>query len=175
MPQPFFPPGALSANDWHDRFKANWYAKALTAMKEPSLSAGQTRETESYRFLWLRTFHNPIVVRVWRSGTTVQLIAKQLDGAGGYDPGKLVVNNTRALTSKEWDEFAKHLEQSSYWTLKTDGGDIGTDGAQWILEGTKDGRYHVVDRWTPKEADRFRKTCFYLLELSGLKPKNSIY
>ena len=167
--QRYFPPGVLSSNEWQDRFKVSWYSKALTAMKEPSLSLPQRPQTQTYRFLWLRSFDNPIVVRIWRSESKVYLVTKQLDGDGGHHPGKLVVNSTRSLSSKEWDEFTKHLEKSSYWTLPTDIGDIGNDGAQWVLEGARDGRYHVVDRWSPKD-DSYRRSCSHLLELSGLKP-----
>ena len=27
----------------------------------------------------------------------------------------------------------------------------GVDGAQWLVEGIKDGRYHLVDRWSPTD------------------------
>jgi hypothetical protein len=48
----------------------------------------------------------------------------------------------------------------------------GFDGAQWILEGVKDQKYHVVDRWTPRDG-AFREACLYLLKLSqiGISPK----
>ena len=137
-------------------------------MKEPSLSLPRKRKTETYRFLWLRSFDNPIVVRIWRSESNVNLVTKQLDGDGGHHPGKLVVTKARTLSNKEWGEFTKYLEQSSYWTLPTDIGDIGNDGAQWVLEGARENRYHVVDRWSPKNGS-YREACFYLLELSGLK------
>jgi hypothetical protein len=169
--QRYFPRGSLSTNEWSDRFKANWYSRSLTAMKEPSLSVGQKRDIESYRFLWLRSFDNPIVVRIWRSQSNVYLITKQLDGDGGRHPGKLVVNKSRSLSMKEWDEFITLLGQSSYWTSPTTIDDLGNDGAQWILEGAKEGRYHIVDRWTPKADDNHRKACWYLVELSGLKPE----
>jgi hypothetical protein len=167
--QRYFPPGVLSSNEWQDRFKASWYSRALAAMNEPSLSLPQRPQTEAYRFLWLRSFDNPIVVRIWRSESKVYLVTKQLDGDGGHHPGKLIVNKTRSLTNKEWAEFAKHLEQSSYWTLATDIDDVGNDGAQWVLEGAREGRYHIVDRWSPKDSS-YRRACSYLLELSGLKP-----
>jgi hypothetical protein len=46
-------------------FPANWYTQHLTAFNESSLwESSQTQKTQSYRFLWLRTFHHPIVVRI---------------------------------------------------------------------------------------------------------------
>lgn len=58
------------------------------------------------------------------------------------------------------------LDQSCYWQLRPEIDDSGLDGAQWILEGVKEGRYHVVDRWTPQIGD-FREACLYLLKLSN--------
>ena len=39
---------------------------------------------------------------------------------------------------------------------------------EWILEGVSEGRYHAVDRWTPRDGD-FREACIYLLELAGVE------
>ncbi len=40
-----------------------------------------------------------------------------------------------------------------FWQLPTEetAGVIGMDGARWIVEGVKAGRYHLVDRWSPKD------------------------
>ena len=51
--------------------------------------------------------------------------------------------------------------------MPTEDSRLGNDGAQWILEGMKDGRYHVVDRWSPDGGD-YRAACLHLLKLSGL-------
>src|SRR5580704_15030869 len=56
---PFAGPSGL--ND----FKVRWYAKHLRAMREPSISAASKDESlVAYRFLWLRTFHHPIAIRL---------------------------------------------------------------------------------------------------------------
>jgi hypothetical protein len=92
-----------------------------------------------------------------------------LDGAGGYKPGKLILIQSREVTEGEWDKFTDLLEQSCYWKMPTEEGNPGgKDGAQWVLEGIKEGRSHVVDRWTP-EGGSYRELCLYLLKLSGLK------
>lgn len=164
----YFPEGVFSSNKWQDRYKANWYSKALAAMNEPSLSLPRANQKESYRLLWLPSFDHPVSVRLWRSGSRGYLVVKQLSGAGGYNPGKLAVSRRRALSVGEWDEFTRLLEQSSYWKLSTDDGEIGTDGAQWVLEGTIKGRYHVVDRWSPQDGN-YREVCSYLLKLTKLE------
>ena len=42
------------------------------------------------------------------------------------------------------------------------------DGAQWVLEGTRNGRYHVVDRWSPTGTE-YEQLCKFLMELSPVK------
>jgi hypothetical protein len=50
--------------DVHD-FTEKWYSDHLKAMNEPSfLEFRQDRKIHSYRFLWLRTFHKPVCVRI---------------------------------------------------------------------------------------------------------------
>jgi hypothetical protein len=30
---------------------------------------------------------------------------------------------------------------------------MGLDGSQWVIEGIKNGSYHLVDRWSPKDGE----------------------
>ncbi|HZM99334.1 MAG TPA: hypothetical protein VFB70_08065 [Pyrinomonadaceae bacterium] len=164
----FFPPKILAQDQAGNQFRNKWYSRHLTAMKEEPLYSPNDKWVESYRFLWLRTFHHPVAVHIWKCGSTRFISVKELDGAGGYEPGKLKLERKRELTRDEWREFMRHLEDSCYWQLpsRDDGG--GFDGAQWIFEGVKGGRYHIVDRWTPQNGS-YRELCLYVLKLSGLK------
>lgn len=163
----YFPPGAFYPEPAQESFVVEWYSKHLKAMGEQSLLPYTVSKAESYRFLWLRSFHHPVAVRVWRSDDGRFLNVRQLSGAGGYEPGRLTTNRTRQLTSAEWEGFISLLDRSCYWQLPSEINQMGNDGAQWILEGTRGGRYHVVDRWTPRGGD-FREACLYLLRLSNL-------
>src|SRR5215471_17992706 len=61
----YFPPEALNQNAKLDDFKVQWYSKFLNAMHEPSLwEMPKTQKTKTYRFLWLRSFHHPVSVRL---------------------------------------------------------------------------------------------------------------
>ena len=71
-----------------DTFMNCWYSEMLQALNEPIL-LGLDGDAEIYRFTWLRTFHNPIVIRIERKGGSIELTAKASNGAGGYKPGKL--------------------------------------------------------------------------------------
>jgi hypothetical protein len=141
----FFPPKVLAQDQPGNQFRNNWYSKHLRAMKEEPLYSPDGEWVESYRFLWLRSFHNPVAVRIWKCGSVRFVSVKELDGAGGYDPGKLKLERKRELTPDEWREFMRYLEDSCYWQLPTQDDTIGFDGAQWIFEGVKGGRYHVVN------------------------------
>lgn len=163
----YFPSVKLSQNEYGDQSVRNWYSGHLRAMNEAPLYAPDHGGLESYRFLWLRSFHHPVAVRIWKCGTERCISVKVSDGAGGYEPGRLIVNHTRTLAAAEWNEFMRRLEESCYWNLPSTEGNIGFDGAQWIFEAVKGGRYHIVDRWTPQSGS-YLELCLYALELSGL-------
>ena len=48
----------------------------------------------------------------------------------------------------------------------------GSDGAQWILEASQNGKYRMVKRWSPKDGT-FRELCVIFLLLAGLYPKEN--
>ena len=164
----FFPPKVLTQDQPGNQFRDEWYSKHLRAMKEGPLYLPD-EWVESYRFLWLRTFHHPVAVRIWKIGTVGFISVKELNGAGGYEPGTLIFKHERQLAFDEWSKFMRLLDDSCYWQLPTRNDNIGGfDGAQWIFEAVKEGRYHVVDRWTPQSGS-YRELCLYVLELSRLK------
>jgi len=146
-----------------------WYSKHLEAMNEPTLST-MTGHDETYRFLWLRSFHHPITIRIWRTGEVKKMVFKELDGQGGDLPGKMIAHQTRRITSDGWKKLIGLIQEASYWQLPTEREDAGCDGASWILEGKKDEQYHLVERWSPQDGI-YRKACLYLLKLSGHKPQ----
>lgn len=164
----YFPKELLSQSERHARMMNEWYQKFLVAMEEAPLFSPDKNALESYRFLWLRSFDHPVAVRIWRSSTDHFISVKELSGAGGYEPGSFILREQRRITADEWDTFMSLLKHSCYWDLPTEAlDDRGLDGAEWILEGVRDDRYHLVDRWTPQSGS-FREACLYLLKLSQL-------
>jgi tetratricopeptide (TPR) repeat protein len=148
-------------------FHINWYASHLNALDEPVLS--DSLPAKVFRFTWLRTFHNPIVIGLENTNDSITLYWKVCDGAGGYDPGKIIENKSKTLTIKEWKDFVDSINSIDFWNLPTTkSGILGTDGAQWILEGKELGKYHVVDRWS---GGTIEKVCLKLLEFTDLKIK----
>jgi len=162
----YFPPGALSSVPEADAFAASWYASQLRALGEPSLRAAMAGACTAYRFLWLRTWGDPVAVRIERwPGAAPTLAAK-----GGYDPGALALEETRPLAEAAWARFEALLAAAELDTIPAHGVE-GLDGSQWIMEAVRQGAYRLVSRWTPARHGRdaaFRRACWFLVELSGL-------
>jgi hypothetical protein len=190
----FFPVGVFGRVD---SMTAHWYKAELTALSEPSLfAARETKGAHVYRFLWVRTFHHPVSVRliIYPAGSG-SIVTKISDGAGGYNPGNLILDKTTALSGQQVHEVLERLDAIGFWSMKATDYDEGnfrdehgthveahSDGAQWILEEVKDGTYHVVDRWSPgspghppdkiEELAAYARLCKYLLELGNVKEDN---
>jgi hypothetical protein len=156
-----------------DNFRREWYSKHLVAMSEPILpeSPGET-----YRFLWLRSFHHPVSVRVVCIDNACELTGLRTDGQGGYAPGSVVERKTRRLSDAEIVSFREMLARAQFWRPQPVDDRLGDDrivldGAQWILEGRRGQTYHLRDVWSPEKSGPyavFRELCLHLVRLSGL-------
>jgi len=176
-PTLFPPTDSITGEPPLDHQRVMWYSTHLAAMGEATLPKGQR---ESYRFLWLRTFHHPIAVRISRTGSHCDLVAKQLDGAGGYAPGRLATRVARMLSAEQCDSFSKLIKALDFWrplpTDSTDANTVQLDGAQWILEGQRAAGYHLWDIWSPRQSGphaRFRELCVEMIRLSGLTVRST--
>jgi hypothetical protein len=147
-----FPKGSLGPTRQQDEFKQTWYSTELKALQEPSLSAmAENRGAECYRFLWLRTFDHPIAVRldVKPDGSGV-LSTKIASGSAGFNAGELERSTITVIDRQQVNMFKGRVDQAGFWQLGPAGNIEGEDGSQWIIEGIKEGHYHLVDRWSPK-------------------------
>lgn len=142
----------------------NWYSHMLFALHEPVLYK-YTGESEIYRFTWLRSFDNPVAIRVQKQGGNFTLLAKVTSGAGGYEPGQMKMDTSFKISQKQWEEFTTLLTRARFWNLPTTVNEGGKDGARWILEGVSNKKYHWVDRWSPTSGE-YKEACEYLLSLS---------
>lgn len=150
----YFPKKAFGDDSWDDQFRTKWYSGELKALEEPSLlERAKNPALESYRFLWLRTFNHPVAVRLdMRADGIGVLTTKVTSGTGGFRPGHLIENTSRPLTREQTQAFLTRLQKISFWSLPSHVNDqTGTDGSRWIVEGVKEGKYHVADRWSPRD------------------------
>lgn len=148
------------------------YSKYLEALKEPALlDRSQSGLSQSYRFLWLRSFHRPVSVRLEvRSDGAGIVTVKVGEKTGASSVGGSVQTITRTLTKREVDSFLDQIESNRFWKLPSEEEPVsGPDGARWIFEGVKGGEYHVVHRWAPKDG-AVRILCLYLaVDLGRMK------
>ena len=148
-------------------FVIHWYSKQIFALKEPIIYIQKNNTV--YRFTWLRTFHNPIAIRIEKTNEKYMLFWKLANGAGGYSPRELITDKSKEISKEQWDKFIALIEKANFWTLPTqEKGVNGNDGSQWIIESSENGKYHCVDRWTPSK-NSFQKCGSYLINLTDLK------
>lgn len=178
----FFDPDYKDAREGQasDAFSREWYSPHLQAMREPSLSCGLDAGVESYRFLWLPTFDQPVAVRISHRENHYTLDAVILHGGGGYNPDKIEKRIHRDLTEAEWLRAIAALAGIHFADLPTverwfitvdpDTGDevfISTnDGTTVIVEG-RSSSYHAVERH--EELTDVKGVSLTFLDLAGIK------
>ena len=161
-------------NNKIDSFSDSWYSKHLSALKEPVIYSDKTNK-EIIRFTWLRTFDNPIVIRIMNNSGVVFVYWKKSNGAGGYDPGDLVIDEKKRIEFQQWNEIVQKLGKINFWGMPTNYPTMGLDGARWILEAKIGNKYHVVDRWSGDDS-KIKPFCLDLLTMTDLKiEKRKIY
>ena len=160
----FFPDDAFSDERFKRDSPAYGYSLHLSFMEEPSLfKMARSKDREVYRFLWLRSFHAPFSFRLHvRPDGTGFLFVKSTN-RGGF--GQIVLSKIVNLDERQVNRFTTALEDLRFWILPTsDPSRTGLDGAQWLLEGVKVGKDHVVNRWSPKDG----QSCQLMLDLVAL-------
>jgi hypothetical protein len=120
----------------------------------------EEKSKESYRFVYMRTFHHPIAVRVEvNPDGTGTVFVKETSGQGGYEMGRLIRSKKITVNPEMMNEVLEEIQKSNFWneTLeeKPAENEIQLDGAEWTFEGAKNGKYHAVSRWSP-DCDRAR-------------------
>ena len=119
---------------------AHTYARYLAPMHEPDL-ARSSDTTETYRALWLRSFHEAVSVRIFPMGDSLVVITVQGNR-----------RDSTALPARAWSILHLRDAMKRFWTttpIPLPNGAIGLDGARWILEGRHGTQYHAVDWWSP--------------------------
>jgi hypothetical protein len=181
LAQDYFPLGALGKDAASHQFSVDWYSKHLKALHEPSLWELSRKDphAEVYRFLWLRSFDHPMAVRlvIRSSGSGASgsgwMNSRMTSGQGGLEPGRITRYNVFLLTKAKTQEFLNALESANFWNLpalpEANEEEVHLDGAQWIVEGVRNGQYHVVDRWSPEKGDPVREFGLVALKLGRFK------
>ena len=131
-------------------FKRNkFYSSHLQSLNE--VSHKDSLSEYIYRFTYLRTFHNAIVIGLENKNDTIQIYWKVSDGLGGYQSGKIIEYKTKQLSISDWNDFERKIEDIDFWNLPIENTWFGYDGSGWLLEGKRLKQYHIVNRWCGQE------------------------
>ncbi|MBD8872216.1 hypothetical protein [Rhodanobacter sp. DHB23] len=138
-----------------DSYQRERYSDSFNALGLRSWSCGGFGQ--GYRFVWLRSFDAPVSVSIVRGTTGWVLDATELNVAGGLRQGAALRTAHIALNARQIEYMRKQIELSDAWSVPTNStynsnGNvvIAADGAQWIIELRDGDRYHVIDRFSPK-------------------------
>lgn len=168
--------GDARADHRFDRFGQCVAALKLRAMGEGPLHP--TVDTSAtYRLFRLPSFRFPSVVRVAQRNGNWEIIGRlfRMDG-WSFTPVAPLWERTRRLSDVEATRLEHLLRALSFWTMPVTVERQGLDGTTWVLEGAQDGRYHVIDRWSPEEPPLV-DLGEYLTAISGIddyRPKYSL-
>jgi hypothetical protein len=173
--QQYFPEAAFEDQKKSNDFIVEWYSQQLKALQEPSLwETSRTAKGQVFRFLWLRSFHHPVVIRLnVNDDGTGDLVTKVGDGQGGYPPGKLIENRTQRISKQQTQWFLDEVKELKYWGLPTREQEnpniVQLDGARWIVEAVWNGTYKIVDRWSPEKGPIKTLGLSMAIDLAGMK------
>jgi len=173
--QTYFPPGILGRTSETSEAAANRYSKFLQSLHEPSLLelAQRDPDLEAYRLLWLRESDRPVSVRfVKKAGGTGWFYRHMTSGNAGTQPGRLSDSGMSYSWKSRTASFLNTIDRSGFWNLSAlgyDGNNAPACRAHWVLEGIRNGQYHVVDRCSPDLVDPVRVVGMMALKLGNLR------
>jgi len=178
--QIYFPPGILGRTPQGSEVAADQYSKFLKALHEPSLLelAQQNPNVEAYRLLWLREFDRPASIRfVKRSSGTGWFYRRMTSGKGGAQPGRMTEYGMSWSWKSRTASFLNTVEGAGFWNLPTladtAGSALPVCWAHWIIEGIKNGKYHVVDRCSPDQTDPVRVIGIRAVKFGNLRVRRT--
>ncbi len=147
-----------AGQEYFPKGEALFYTKYLAAMKEPSVKAPLKKGVERVlRFTYLRSFHDPLVIRVVQKGEILTTRAVKLKMEPGYKPGKILYDKTWILKEANSKLVRSLLRQKDFWkplNAAEQEINIGLDGSQWIFEVHDKTGYRIISVWSP-EASTF--------------------
>jgi hypothetical protein len=152
---------SVSKSNTLDSFFKQWYSGVLYKLKEPILYNYQG-EGQSIRFVWLRSFKNPVVIRLNSFDDTVYVNIKELTIKYSTEEVPEIVKDTMiTLDAEKWQESLSRLEVNNFWNAMTEDTSSNTvkDATAWFLECRLANKYHCVNR---SDAGDFASKDLYL-------------
>jgi len=165
----FFPAGTFHDDPKRNADISEWAVANLNILQEPSLFIlSNDSKVQCYRLLWLPAFEKNTAVRLTiMSDDTATLDLKIMDEPRENEPARLIKSKTIQASQQQVTNFLQLLDKANFWCLPVRDERKGIDGGTVIIEGVKDGKYQVVNRWSPEEG-AYLKAALFLLELAKL-------
>jgi hypothetical protein len=153
----------LGGNFPDSTFGGSWYSRELPSLGEEPLWPLAPGTVSAFRI---------IVSPCLSSGSESASLTILPDGTGrirfrARDLRKLNLTTDKSYTldAQQIAKFLGALERTEFWKMPTDSSRHGFDEADWIVEGTQNGTYHVVKRWCPDNTP-FRQLARDLFKLA---------
>ncbi len=163
----------------------NWYRNVMNTAHVRPLCITNSTEDENYRLLWLRSFHDEIMITLSKKGNNIKIRALRI-GHSEFDfsPAILETINTK-ITVEEFKKFKALIsnlnfmnqEQDQFYQKQT-GSElrviVHTDGARWIIEGADNSDVNVIQHWSDVGGN-FRNAALYLIDKSKIDIDGPVY
>ena len=154
-----------------DDFEANWYANELANLEEPSLFARPPGSPRSVRFTWLRSFHDPIAVRIDATAEGRLQMTARRNPIGNdlypYAQDPRLRRLSRFLTAQEATELELLLERTGALAAPSSGCRCCLDGALWIVESSDPRHGYRYHSSQSPDAGLERQIGEFFLSLTG--------
>ncbi len=131
---------------------ASYYTRYLSALKELSLRRELKGEEEFlFRFTYLRSFDDPLVVSVTRIGDTLKIRAAILEMSDDYRPDGIVHDENLTFDVDDAKDVLAKINSDEFWQPLNDAERFceGLDGSRWIFEIHDETGYRMIAPWSP--------------------------
>lgn len=162
----YFPPQTFSGRA--AKLDVHWFSRALYVLNEKPLWPPPSPAATTYRITFLPAFQaSESATLTLATDGSAQVTFHTFSDRKSQE----LSTDTRLITAQQVADFSPILNASEFWQLPTESSHVGLDGAEYILEGVRDGAYHIVVRWCPGATQQkpFARAADELFDLSGHK------
>lgn len=142
--QAYFPPQTFSSRA--AEFQLHWFSAEMYALGERPLWPPSRGVGTIYRLTYLPADTGPSVITLSVSPDGEGRVAIKTISA---DREVTKVDESAAASQDQVSRFLVLLDHAHFWTTPTELPQRSLDGAEWIMEGVKGGKYRSVARWCP--------------------------
>jgi hypothetical protein len=167
----YFPPGVLDREPGLHYRLSEYFSRHLFALREEPVYALTNNPTAHiYRFLCLGPSHPYCITLEIEPSGEGRVTLKMASIAMGHDLGMNYEATSNRVAVAQVAQSLDILEREAFWDLPGWDDVFGFDGSRWVVEGVKDGRYHVVQRWTPDSSNPVGRLGRHFHEVANWEP-----